>query len=188
MECVELVGRDGDNLPIQTLRFGDLSLLVESYRVLQNIRQACRVVLPWTGHVLPLCRQAREYYTTEGGYKGSQARSFRYVDGLIDGLYRLMNAPDKVTGQINLGNPTELSIGKLAERIIKIGESSSHVEYGTLPAGDPMQRQPDIALAKQVLEWAPTVGPKRPAGYTDHGNSRRRAAMARLAGGAQNRP
>ena len=89
MECVELGGRDGDDLPVQTLRFGDLSLLVESYRVLQNIRQACRFILPWTGHVLPLFRQAREYYTTEGGFKGSRTRSCRYVDHLIDGLYRL---------------------------------------------------------------------------------------------------
>jgi UDP-glucuronate decarboxylase len=89
--------------------------------------------------------------------KGSQTRSFCYVDDLIDGLYRLMNAPDEVTGPINLGNPSELSIGKLAERVIRIAGSSSQVEYGPLPADDPMQRQPDIALAKKLLDWSPTV-------------------------------
>jgi UDP-glucuronate decarboxylase len=89
--------------------------------------------------------------------KGSQTRSFCYVDDLIDGLYRLMNAPDDMTGPVNLGNPAELSIGKLAERIINIAGSPSRVEYGTLPADDPMQRQPDIALAKKVLQWSPTV-------------------------------
>jgi UDP-glucuronate decarboxylase len=89
--------------------------------------------------------------------KGSQTRSFCYVDDLIDGLYRLMNAPDEVTGPINLGNPAELSIGKLAERIVKIAGSSSRVEYGALPADDPMQRQPDITLARKLLDWSPTV-------------------------------
>jgi len=90
--------------------------------------------------------------------KGSQTRSFCYVDDLIDGLYRLMGAPDEVTGPINLGNPSELTIGKLAERIIKIAGSSSKVEYAALPADDPMQRQPDIAIAKKLLQWSPTVG------------------------------
>jgi len=89
--------------------------------------------------------------------KGSQTRSFCYVDDLIDGLYRLMNAPDEVTGPINLGNPAELSIGKLAEQIIVLAGSSSRVEYGALPADDPMQRQPDIALARKLLNWSPTV-------------------------------
>ena len=89
--------------------------------------------------------------------KGSQTRSFCYVDDLIDGLYRLMNAPDDVTGPVNLGNPAELSIGKLAERIINIAGSPSRVEYGTLPADDPKQRQPDIALARKLLNWSPTI-------------------------------
>jgi UDP-glucuronate decarboxylase len=89
--------------------------------------------------------------------KGSQTRSFCYVDDLIDGLYRLMNAPDEVTGPINLGNPAELSIGDLAERIIEIAGSSSLVEYGALPSDDPMQRQPDITLARKLLHWSPTV-------------------------------
>jgi UDP-glucuronate decarboxylase len=88
---------------------------------------------------------------------GSQTRSFCYVDDMIDGLYRLMNAPDEVTGPVNLGNPAELSIGKLAERIIEVAGSSSRVEYATLPADDPMQRQPDIALAKKLLQWSPTI-------------------------------
>jgi UDP-glucuronate decarboxylase len=89
--------------------------------------------------------------------KGSQTRSFCYVDDLVDGLYRLMNAPDEVTGPVNLGNPAELSIATLAERIITIAGSSSQVEYGTLPADDPLQRQPDIALANKRLGWSPTV-------------------------------
>jgi UDP-glucuronate decarboxylase len=88
---------------------------------------------------------------------GSPTRSFCYVDDMIDGLYRLMNAPDEVTGPVNLGNPAELSIGKLAERIIEVAGSSSRVEYATLPADDPMQRQPDIALAKKLLQWSPTI-------------------------------
>jgi UDP-glucuronate decarboxylase len=88
---------------------------------------------------------------------GSQTRSFCYVDDLIDGLYRLMNAPDDATGPVNLGNPAELAIGKLAERIINIAASASRVEYGALPADDPMQRQPDIALARKLLHWSPTI-------------------------------
>jgi UDP-glucuronate decarboxylase len=88
---------------------------------------------------------------------GSQTRSFCYVDDLIDGLYRLMNAPDDVTGPINLGNPAELAIGKLAARIIAIADSSSRIEHGALPADDPMQRQPDISLARKLLQWSPTV-------------------------------
>jgi UDP-glucuronate decarboxylase len=100
---------------------------------------------------------------------GSQTRSFCYVDDLIDGLYRLMNAPDEVTGPINLGNPAELSIGNLAERIIAIAGSASRVEYGARPADDPMQRQPDIALANKLLNWSPTIdldgGLRRTIGY-----------------------
>jgi len=68
-----------------------------------------------------------------------------------------MNAPDEVTGPVNLGNPAELSIGKLAERLIEIAGSSSRVEYGALPSDDPMQRQPDIALARKLLGWSPSV-------------------------------
>ena len=68
-----------------------------------------------------------------------------------------MNAPDDVTGPINLGNPAELSIGQLAERIIALAGSSSRVEYGALPADDPLQRQPDIALARKLLNWSPTI-------------------------------
>jgi hypothetical protein len=72
-------------------------------------------------------------------------------------LYRLVNASDDVTGPINLGTPAELTIGKFAERIIKIAGSSSRMEYGALPADDPMQRQPDIALARKLLDWSPVV-------------------------------
>jgi UDP-glucuronate decarboxylase len=89
--------------------------------------------------------------------RGSQTRSFCYVDDLIDGLYRLMNAPDEVTGPINLGNPRELSIRELAEQIIRATGSCAQVEYGSLPGDDPMQRQPDITLAKKLLNWSPTI-------------------------------
>jgi UDP-glucuronate decarboxylase len=115
-------------------------------------------MLPNDGRVISnfIVRALRGEALTVYG-KGSQTRSFCYVDDLIEGLYRLMNAPDEVTGPVNLGNPSELSIGKLAERIIKSAASSSRVEYGSLPADDPMQRQPDIALAKKLLDWSPTV-------------------------------
>jgi UDP-glucuronate decarboxylase len=115
-------------------------------------------MLPNDGRVISnfiVCALRGEPLTVYG--KGSQTRSFCYVDDLIDGLYRLMNAPDEVTGPVNLGNPAELSIGKLAERIIEIAGSSSRVEYGALPADDPMQRRPDITLARKLLEWSPAI-------------------------------
>jgi len=88
---------------------------------------------------------------------GSQTRSFCYVDDLVDGLIREMNTPDSFTGPVNLGNPTESTILELAELILNLTGSKSEIQYNTLPQDDPRQRQPDITLAKQVLEWAPTV-------------------------------
>ena len=88
---------------------------------------------------------------------GNQTRSFCYVDDLIDGLLRLMAAPDEVTGPINLGNPEETSIRDLAERIIALTGSTSKLEYKPLPEDDPLQRCPDISRAKKVLGWEPTV-------------------------------
>jgi len=88
---------------------------------------------------------------------GSQTRSFCFVDDLIDGLIRLMNAPDKVTGPVNLGNTAEYTIGNLAETIIALTESNSKIDYQPLPEDDPRQRQPDISLAKSTLGWGPTV-------------------------------
>ena len=88
---------------------------------------------------------------------GSQTRSFCYVDDLVDGLVRLMEAPDEVTGPINLGNPLETSIRELAERILALTDSRSPLTRQPLPADDPIQRCPDIGLAGSLLGWAPKV-------------------------------
>ena len=88
---------------------------------------------------------------------GSQTRSFCYVDDLIDGLIRLMNAPDDVTGPVNLGNPHELTIKEIATRIVAMTGSNSQLAFRPMPADDPLQRQPDIALARAALGWEPAV-------------------------------
>jgi UDP-glucuronate decarboxylase len=88
---------------------------------------------------------------------GSQTRSFCYVDDLTDGLIRLMNAPDTVTGPINLGNPTERTIRQLAEQIIALTGSRSHIEMHPLPANDPLQRRPNISLAQTLVGWQPRI-------------------------------
>ena len=88
---------------------------------------------------------------------GSQTRSFCYVKDLVDGLIRLMNSDDGVTGPINLGNPNEFTIRQLAELIIEITGSDSTLEYKPLPTDDPLQRQPDISLAKSTLAWEPGI-------------------------------
>ncbi len=88
---------------------------------------------------------------------GMQTRSFCYVDDLVDALMRLMDAPDDVTGPINLGNPGEFTIRELAETVIRMTGSKSEIVLKPLPADDPMQRCPDISLAKEKLGWAPTI-------------------------------
>ncbi len=88
---------------------------------------------------------------------GSQTRSFCYVDDMIDGLIRLMNSPDEVTGPINLGNPQEFSILELAETVIRLSGSKSKIIYKPLPPDDPKQRCPDITLARKVLGWQPCI-------------------------------
>jgi UDP-glucuronate decarboxylase len=88
---------------------------------------------------------------------GGQTRSFCFVADLIEGLIRLMEAPNDVVGPINLGNPHEISIKELAERIIAIVGSRSHIVSKPLPSDDPKQRCPDIGLARQRLNWQPTV-------------------------------
>ncbi len=87
---------------------------------------------------------------------GEQTRSFCYVDDLIGGLMVLMEAPDEVTGPINLGNPVETTILELAEKIVSITASNSKIDFKPLPVNDPRRRQPDISLAKQQLGWEPT--------------------------------
>ncbi len=86
---------------------------------------------------------------------GSQTRAFCYVDDLVDGLIRLMATGDDVTGPINIGNPHEIPVRELAERVIALTGSRSRIVYRPLPQDDPMQRCPDITLAERVLGWEP---------------------------------
>mgnify|MGYP000082525751 CR=1 FL=1 len=88
---------------------------------------------------------------------GEQTRSFCYVDDLVEAFVRLMAAPDDVTGPMNLGNPVEFTIRELAETVIDLTGSKSTLETHPLPQDDPMQRQPDISLAKKHLEWEPKI-------------------------------
>jgi len=88
---------------------------------------------------------------------GQQTRSFCYVDDLVEGLIRLMESPDGVTGPINLGNPGEFTIRELAEHIIDLTGSSSKMINKPLPQDDPKQRQPNITRAKDTLDWQPTI-------------------------------
>jgi len=88
---------------------------------------------------------------------GTQTRSFCYVDDLVDGLLQMMATPHAVTGPVNLGNPGEFTIAELADLVVELTGTSSPVERLPLPADDPVRRQPDITLAKQVLGWEPKV-------------------------------
>jgi len=91
---------------------------------------------------------------------GQQTRSFCYVDDLVEGLIRLMESPDGVTGPINLGNPGEFTIKELAEHVIDLTGSSSKMIHQPLPQDDPKQRQPNIDRAKRDLDWEPTIALK----------------------------
>jgi len=88
---------------------------------------------------------------------GLQTRSFQYVDDLLEGMIRMMNSRDGFTGPVNIGNPNEFTIKELAEQIIKLTGSKSKLIYEPLPQDDPMQRQPDITLAKKELDWEPKI-------------------------------
>jgi UDP-glucuronate decarboxylase len=88
---------------------------------------------------------------------GSQTRAFCYVDDLIDGFVRLMDAPDTVTGPVNLGNPVEFTILQLAEKVIDMIGSRSQIVRKPLPADDPTQRCPNIEYARSRLGWEPRV-------------------------------
>lgn len=100
---------------------------------------------------------------------GKQTRSFCYVDDLVDGLVRLMNSPDDFIGPVNLGNPVEFTILELAEKVIEFAGSRSQVIFAPLPEDDPKQRQPDIRLSREALNWEPRVsledGIKRTINY-----------------------
>ena len=89
--------------------------------------------------------------------EGRQTRSFCYVDDLVEGLIRLMGTPDEFTGPVNLGNPNEFTILQLAERVIALTHSKSPLVRKPLPSDDPVQRQPEISVAKKVLGWEPSV-------------------------------
>ncbi len=88
---------------------------------------------------------------------GSQTRSFCYVDDTVDGLIKLMESGDEITGPINLGNPRELTIQQVAEKVIEMTGSISKTLRKPLPPDDPRQRQPAIELAKKHLGWEPSV-------------------------------
>jgi UDP-glucuronate decarboxylase len=88
---------------------------------------------------------------------GMQTRAFCYVDDMIDGLIRMMATSDEITGPINLGNPVELPMLRLAERIIALTGSKSRLIHRPLPIDDPMQRCPEITKARDVLGWEPKV-------------------------------
>ncbi len=89
---------------------------------------------------------------------GSQTRSFQYVDDLVEALIRMMNTGDDFIGPVNLGNPNEFTILELADKIIKLTKSKSKIVYRPLPQDDPLQRKPDISLAKEKLGgWKPKI-------------------------------
>ncbi len=88
---------------------------------------------------------------------GTQTRAFCYVDDLVDGLIRLMNSADAVTGPINIGNPAEFTMLELAAAVIDLTGSRSKVVHRPLPEDDPRQRRPDISKAQQMLDWRPRM-------------------------------
>ncbi len=88
---------------------------------------------------------------------GNQTRSFCFVDDLVAGLIKLMDAADELTGPVNLGNPAEITIIDLAKRVVDMTGTASAIEFRLSPEDDPRQRQPDIALAMRALDWQPSV-------------------------------
>ncbi|MBJ20911.1 MAG: SDR family oxidoreductase [bacterium] len=88
---------------------------------------------------------------------GSQTRSFCYVDDMIDGLMRLMDSPDEMTGPVNLGRPYEFTMLELAKLVIEASGTRSEISFEELPEDDPAQRRPDIKLARERLGWEPTI-------------------------------
>ena len=97
---------------------------------------------------------------------GAQTRSFCYVDDLVEAFVRLMATDDEVTGPVNLGNPGEFTIRQLAEQIIDLTNSSSTLIQEPLPPDDPRQRQPDIAVARRLLDWEPKTALREGLGAT----------------------
>jgi UDP-glucuronate decarboxylase len=99
---------------------------------------------------------------------GSQTRAFCYVDDLIEGFLRMMDAPDDITGPMNLGNPVETSVAELATLIVELTGSRSKIVYRPLPIDDPTQRCPDISQAKAILDWQPRMALKTGLHRTIH--------------------
>lgn len=89
--------------------------------------------------------------------EGSQTRCFCYVDDMVEALIRMMNNSKGFTGPVNLGNPVEMTVTELAEKVIRLTGSSSSLEYRELPQDDPTRRKPDISLAKKMLGWEPEI-------------------------------
>jgi UDP-glucuronate decarboxylase len=87
--------------------------------------------------------------------EGSQTRSFCYVDDQIDGLMKLMGSPDGVTGPINIGNPNEITVRQLAERVTALIGNTREITFEPLPSDDPTRRCPDITKAREILGWEP---------------------------------
>ena len=100
---------------------------------------------------------------------GKQTRAFCYVEDMIEALVRIMATPADFTGPVNIGNPGEFSILELAQKVIALTGSKSKIEFHPLPSDDPLQRKPDITLARSALGWEPSVdlaaGLKRTAEY-----------------------
>ncbi len=88
---------------------------------------------------------------------GTQTRSFCYVDDLLEGMVRLMNSREEFTGPVNIGNPGEFTMIELAEKVLKLTGSKSKLIHLALPADDPLQRKPDISLARKELGWEPAI-------------------------------
>jgi UDP-glucuronate decarboxylase len=104
--------------------------------------------------------------------EGTQTRSFQYVDDLVEGTYRMMNSRDGFIGPVNIGNPVEFTMLELAQEVIDLTNSKSKITHMPLPQDDPMQRQPDISLAKKELNgWEPKIhlreGLTKTIGYFD---------------------
>lgn len=88
---------------------------------------------------------------------GSQTRSFQYVDDLVEGMIKMMATREDFTGPVNIGNPNEFTIKELAEHVIELTGTGSKLIFEDLPSDDPLQRQPDITIAKRELDWEPKV-------------------------------
>jgi UDP-glucuronate decarboxylase len=114
---------------------------------------------PFDGRVVSnFIRQALQNETISLYGDGSQTRSFCFVSDLIDGMLAMMNSEDGFTGPVNIGNPHEFTIKELADAVVRLSGSSSDIQTTrALPEDDPLQRRPDISLAKKVLDWEPKV-------------------------------